>query len=81
MDERTTAEDTTMIKLFDGESCQITSVGFGPFDNGHIILGLSTGHLLVLSQFDMASLYRARVFEPVTLDAPVPVTSLTFDPL
>ena len=81
IEERIVSEDTTMIKLFDGDSCEIISVGFGPFDNGHIILGLSTGHVLVLSQFDMASLYRAKVFDPVTLNAPVPVSSLTFDPL
>ena len=25
---------------------QISSIGFGPYDNGHLIIGLTTGQLL-----------------------------------
>jgi hypothetical protein len=32
---------------------QITSLAFGPYDNGYILLGTSTGHLLVLEPLSL----------------------------
>ena len=71
-----------MIKCFQSEHAEITCLNFGPFDNGHIVLGFNTGHILILSSFDMASLYRMQVFESVgNFAPPIPVTKIVFDPL
>ena len=51
--------DLTMIKCLQSDTqVQITVVNYGPFDNGHICVGFNTGHILILSSFDLASIYR-----------------------
>ena len=46
----------TIIKLITTYS-KITALKFGPYDNGHIIIGLSNGFLLVFSSIDLTKLY------------------------
>jgi hypothetical protein len=36
---------------------RITSLKYGPFDNGHILVGMSSGHVLVYSSIDLTKLY------------------------
>jgi hypothetical protein len=56
-------QDLTMIKCFQSvTSAHITVVNYGPYDNGHICVGFSTGHVLILNSFDLASIYRTQVF-------------------
>ena len=48
--------DTTMIRCFEmvkGARILISSINFGPYDNGHIILGLSNGSILIMSSLDL----------------------------
>ena len=49
------------IKLLSG-SAKITALSFGPYDNGHILLGLNTGHLLILSPINLDTLLRIQAF-------------------
>ena len=56
-------------------------VNYGPFDNGHICVGFSTGHLLILSSFDLASIYRTQVFQPSDPTTALPVSKIIYDPL
>ena len=42
------------IKILDVE-CNITSINYGPYDNGHILIGLENGSLLA---FDYLTLER-----------------------
>jgi len=44
---------------------QITALNYGPYDNGHIILGFNNGHILILNSLDLASMFRLQVFEPL----------------
>lgn len=36
---------------------EITAIKFGPFDNGHIIVGLSNGYVLVFDSINLTKLY------------------------
>ena len=36
---------------------EITSVKYGPYDNGHIIVGLSNGYVLVFDSIKLTKLY------------------------
>lgn len=56
------------------DSQQITSLNYGPYDNGHMLLGLDSGHLLaydVNNSFDL-------VFQMQLCHHPL--TSIQFDP-
>lgn len=71
-----------MIKCFQCDTAaQITVVNFGPFDNGHICVGFSTGHVLILSSFDLASIYRTQVFQSLDPQISIPVSKIIYDPL
>ena len=37
---------------------QITALNYGPYDNGHIILGFSTGFVLILNSLDLSGMFR-----------------------
>ena len=40
-------------------------MNYGPYDNGHIILGFNNGHILILNSLDLASMFRVKVFDPI----------------
>lgn len=40
------------------EEIEITVINFGPYDNGHIIIGLNTGAILILNSLDLSSMFR-----------------------
>ena len=52
----------------------ISAVNFGPYDNGHLILGLNTGMLLA---FDVVNNFEL-VFSMQV--CPYPITQIEFDP-
>ena len=77
------------------KSIRITSLNYGPYDNGHIILGMSNGFILILNSLDLSSMFRFRAFEtskvqinPIgqaiadnqTREIEKPVEKLLFDP-
>ena len=37
---------------------EITALEYGPYDNGHIILGFNTGFLLILNSLDLSGMFR-----------------------
>lgn len=43
---------------------EITALNFGPYDNGHVVLGFNTGAILILNSFDLSSMFRLQVFNP-----------------
>ena len=49
-------------------SLEITALNYGPYDNGHIVLGFSNGAILILNSFDLSSMFRLQIFPP-QLDA------------
>ena len=67
----------TMIKCFEYDTkpkkgsddlipidIEITALEYGPYDNGHIILGFNTGFLLILNSLDLSGMFRLQVFAP-----------------
>jgi len=51
----------------------ISSIKYGPYDNGHIMVGLTNGVLLAFSSTDLTKLLQYELFQQ-------PITSLFFDP-
>ena len=51
----------TIIKLIDSFA-RIMCLKYGPYDNGHVIAGLSNGMILVFSSIDLAKLYQYKIF-------------------
>lgn len=62
----------TVIKLIESYA-RIMSLKYGPYDNGHIMAGLSNGIILAYSAIDLTKLYQYQLFSS-------PVTLITFDP-
>ena len=45
----------------------ITSIGYGPFDNGHLIIGLNSGHILIFEIIKLEKISSLHLFSsPVT---------------
>ena len=44
---------------------KITALNYGPYDNGHIILGFNTGFVLILHSLDLSAMFRISVFDPI----------------
>ena len=66
--------DKMKLLSFVQDSRQITAINYGPFDNGHLLLGLDSGYLLaydVNNSFDL-------VFQMQLCQHPL--TSISFDP-
>ena len=49
------------------------SIRYGPYDNGHIVCGLSNGTLLIFSSIDLTKLLQMQIFL-------VPIVQIAFDP-
>lgn len=65
-----------IIKIIDlAESVTITCINYGPYDNGHIMVGLSDGRLIAFDFLTLERLETLRVFEEG-----VAVTQISFDP-
>ena len=42
---------------------KITCLNFGPYDNGYIILGTTSGHLVVLDPLSLKRMHSEKLFE------------------
>ena len=89
--ENDTSKKGTRQAASPAKPIKITSLNYGPYDNGHIILGMSNGFILILNSLDLSSMFRFRVFETSQIQAnptgdnqaqeiEKPVTKLIFDP-
>ena len=72
--DRTRIEDSVS-RCLNESSTEVTCLGYGPYDNGHILAGLSNGVLLAFDTLNLDKLFQINVFGPSC-----PVTSLTFEP-
>ena len=52
---------------------KVKVVSYGPYDNGHIILGMSNGSVIVLNSHDLDKMFHEQVFKH-------PIAQITFDP-
>jgi WD40 repeat protein len=62
-----------IIKIIDVEA-EITCINYGPYDNGHILVGLSDGRLIAFDYLTLERLESVVVFENQA------ITTITFDP-
>ena len=65
-------KDLSVIRAFKTQH-EITSLNYGPYDNGHILIGMESGSLIAFSTSSLEKLYQIKVFE-------TPITSITIDP-
>ena len=66
--------DKMKLLSFVQDAQQITSINYGPYDNGHLLLGLETGFLLaydVTNNFDL--IFQMQICQN-------PLTTIRFDP-
>jgi hypothetical protein len=66
--------EAEIIKILEIE-CDITCINYGPYDNGHILLGLADGRLLAFDFITLERLESVAVFE-----AGVSINCISFDP-
>ena len=66
--------DADLIKVVDDSGSQVTCLNYGPYDNGHILVGTSDGRLLAFDYLTLARLDTVEVFPQKA------VTCITFDP-
>ena len=66
-------KDADIIKVIDTDS-EISCINYGPFDNGHIIIGLENGFIILFKYPNLERIYSRQLFNGS------PVTSITFDP-
>ncbi|CDW85419.1 UNKNOWN [Stylonychia lemnae] len=57
-----TNKQQSIIKAFKSQY-RITSLNYGPYDNGHVLVGMENGTLLAFSSIDMSKLYQVRIFD------------------
>ena len=55
------------VRLLSIKGDSITAVNFGPFDNGYLLLGTSSGMLLAVDLLEMEVILHAHVFDNVAL--------------
>ena len=55
------------------EDAEINAIKYGPYDNGHVIIGLSNGMLLAFSAIDLTKLFQSTIFD-------CPIQGVCFDP-
>jgi hypothetical protein len=61
------------MKLLNIRDFKISSINFGPYDNGHLLLGLSSGVLLAIDLVEMEVIMQLQLFKSG-------VKSIVFEP-
>ena len=68
-------EKPNSVYIFDKSKGNITCLKYGPYDNGHIVVGFSSGIIAILDTLSLAKLFERQTFEVGTA-----VRCITFDP-
>ncbi|CDW71649.1 UNKNOWN [Stylonychia lemnae] len=61
------------IKIID-TNAEISCINYGPYDNGHILVGLTDGKLIAFDYLTLERLESVKIFDDIA------ITSITFDP-
>lgn len=70
-----TREKSSAVYIFDSSKGRVTALKYGPYDNGHIIVGFETGIIAILDAIHLRKLFERQIFQ---MD--VAVHCITFDP-
>lgn len=65
--------EAEMIKIIDVDS-DVTSVNYGPFDNGHIMIGLENGFLMIYEYPNLERIESVKIFQNEG------ISTINFDP-
>lgn len=68
-------EKASSVYIFEQAKGQITALKYGPYDNGHIVVGFDTGVIAILDSIKLQKLFERQIFEANTR-----VQCITFDP-
>ena len=68
-------EKPSAVYIFEASKGRVTSLKYGPYDNGHLVIGFDTGIIAILDSIHLKKLFERQIFE---VDRPV--QSITFDP-
>ena len=63
------------VYIFEEEKGKITSIKYGPYDNGHIVVGFSTGIVAILESISLTKLFDKQIFA-----SGAGTVGITFDP-
>ena len=63
------------VYIFEEEKGTITSIKYGPYDNGHIVVGFSTGIIAILDSISLTKLFDKQIFA-----SGESTVGITFDP-
>ena len=61
--------------IFEEEKGTITSIKYGPYDNGHVVVGFSTGIITILESISLTKLFDKQIFANGSS-----AEGITFDP-
>jgi hypothetical protein len=64
----------TIVKAF-MTNAMITCINYGPYDNGHVLVGMSDGTLIAFDGVTMNKLFKLDIFECTD-----PIGNICFDP-
>ena len=68
-------EKPSAVYIFEAGKGKVTALKYGPYDNGHIVVGFDTGVIAILDAIHLKKLFERQIFE-----ADTPVQCITFDP-
>ena len=68
-------EKPSAVYIFEAAKGRVTALKYGPYDNGHIVVGFDTGIIAILDSVQLKKLFERQIFEVDT-----PVQCITFDP-
>ena len=68
-------EKPSAVHIFEASKGRVTCLKYGPYDNGHIIVGLDTGVIVILDSIALKKMFERQIFE-----VGMPVRCISFDP-
>ena len=71
--DRVKQYEMTIVKVFRSKG-SITALNYGPYDNGHVLVGTSTGDFLAFDSVNLTKICDVKVSEMS------PVSNITVDP-
>lgn len=52
-----TKDKPSAVYIFDSSKGRVTALKYGPFDNGHIVIGFDTGLLVILDSIHLRKMF------------------------
>lgn len=66
------------MKLLNIKGARVTATNYGPYDNGYLLVGLSSGMLLVIDMHEMEVIMQLNLFDSAVYSLKFEPTNLVF---